>query len=534
MPQKYLALALAALAACQSAPSHPEATAQSPAAAAPSPSAKPALYHEPYRPQFHFSPKENWMNDPNGLVYENGTYHLFFQQNPTAPVAGNIHWGHATSTDLVHWQQQPTAIAPDSLGLIFSGSAVLDAQNTSGLGQPGQPALVALYTSHSERKEKLGRQDVENQSLAYSLDHGQTWTKYAQNPVLKNQGSRDFRDPKVSWYAPGKKWLMALSAHDHIEFYSSKNLLAWTKESDFGRTLGGHGGVWECPDLVRVPDEQGQLHDVLIVNMNPGGPNGGSATQYFVGEFDGKTFRATQPGTHWLDYGPDNYAGVTWTNLPAGSPVTLIGWMSNWEYGQQVPTSPWRSAMTVPRTLRLRSAAGQLQLASQPIAGLAKLYDNPVTLNNVAITSQNGHYDLYKHLDTHTGRFRLSFTVPRAQTWSVVLGNDRDERLTIGYDHAKKEYYIDRSKSGNVAFAPANKGFARVARAPRLATGPTQEITLLVDAASIELFADGGLTCMTGSFFPSEPMTELVALHAESALTLSRVELAGMKSIWDK
>jgi fructan beta-fructosidase len=253
-----------------------------------------------------------------------------------------------------------------------------------------------------------------------------------------------------------------------------------------------------------------------------------------VGAFDGTTFRATQPGTHWLDYGPDNYAGVTWTNLPAGRPTTLIGWMSNWEYGQQVPTSPWRSAMTVPRTLSLRSAAGRLQLASQPIAGLAKLYDNPVTLSDVAITSQNGRYDLYKQLKTHTGRFRLTFTVPQAQTWAVVLGNDRDERVTIGYDHAKKVYYIDRSKSGNVTFAPANKGFAKVAYAPRLATGPTQEITLLVDAASAELFADGGLTCMTGIFFPSEPLTELVSLQAESPLTLPRVELAGMKSIWEK
>jgi fructan beta-fructosidase len=186
--------------------------------------------------------------------------------------------------------------------------------------------------------------------------------------------------------------------------------------------------------------------------------------------------------------------------------------------------------MTVPRTLRLRSAAGQLQLASQPIAGLAKLYDQPVTLSNVAV---NGRYDLGKQLNTHTGRFRLRFTVPRAQTWSVVLGNDHDERLTIGYDHTKKEYYIDRSKSGNVAFAPADKGFARVARAPRLATGPTQEVTLLVDAASAELFADGGLTCMTGIFFPSEPFTGLT-LQAESALTLPRVELVGMKSIWEK
>lgn len=523
MPKKYLVLALAALASCQSAPtSESGTTTQAPAA--------PTPYHEPHRPQFHFSPKENWMNDPNGLVFENGTYHLFFQQNPTAPVAGNIHWGHATSADLVHWQQQPTAIAPDSLGLIFSGSAVLDAQNTSGLGQPGRPALVALYTSHSEKKEKQGRQDVENQSLAYSLDHGQTWTKYAQNPVLKNQGSRDFRDPKVAWYAPGKKWLMALSAHDHIEFYSSKNLLAWTKESDFGRTLGAHGGVWECPDLIRVPDEQGKPHDVLIVNMNPGGPNGGSATQYFVGAFDGKTFRATQPGTHWLDYGPDNYAGVTWTHLPAGSLTTYIGWMSNWEYGQQVPTSPWRSANTVPRTLVLRSAQGQLQLASQPIAGLDKLAENPVALNNVAVS---GSYDLGKSLKDATGRYRLQFTVPQAQTWALVLSNTAKEQVIIGYDHAKTSYYIDRSKSGNVTFAPVEKGFAHVARAPRLATGPTQEITLLVDAASAELFADGGLTCMTSIFFPSQPLTGL-ALQAEGKLTLPRVELAGMKSIWDK
>jgi fructan beta-fructosidase len=523
MPRKYLALALAGLAACQSAPSHPEATSQAPAAT-------PSAYHEPYRPQFHFSPRENWMNDPNGLVYENGTYHLYFQQNPTAPVAGNIHWGHATSRDLVHWQQQPTALAPDSLGLIFSGSAVLDAQNTSGLGQPGRPALVALYTSHSEKKEKLGRPDVENQSLAYSLDHGQTWTKYAQNPVLKNQGSRDFRDPKVSWYAPGKKWLMALSAHDHIEFYSSKNLLAWTKESDFGRSLGAHGGVWECPDLLQVPDAQGQPHDVLIVNMNPGGPNGGSATQYFVGTFDGQTFRATQRGTHWLDYGPDNYAGVTWTNLPAGSAPTLIGWMSNWEYGQKAPTSPWRSAMTVPRTLALRPAQGRLQLASQPIAPLAKLYENPLALSNVAVS---GRYDLGKQLKETTGRYRLTFTVPQAQTWAVVLSNDAQEQVLIGYDHAQKAYYLDRSKSGNVTFAPADKGFAQVAHAPRLATGPTQEITLIVDAASAELFADGGLTCLTGIFFPSQPFKNL-ALQADTPLTLPRVELAGMKSIWEK
>ena len=512
-------LLVASLAACQS----PTASTEAPTPPAP-------RYHEPHRPQFHFSPKENWMNDPNGLVYENGTYHLFFQQNPTAPVAGNIHWGHATSPDLVHWQQQPTAIAPDSLGLIFSGSAVLDAHNTSGLGRPGQPPLVALYTSHSEARDRAGRQDVETQSLAYSLDHGQTWQKYARNPVLPNQGSRDFRDPKVSWYAPGQKWLLALSAHDHIEFYSSKNLLSWTKESDFGRGLGAHGGVWECPDLLTVPDAQGQPHSVLIVNMNPGGPNSGSATQYFVGAFDGKQFRATLPGTHWLDYGPDNYAGVTWTNLPAGSAPTLIGWMSNWNYGQQVPTAPWRSAMTVPRTLALRpGAAGELLLASQPIAGLSGLFEQATRLTNVAVA---GRYDLGQHLKNPTGRLRLKFTVPQAQTWSLVLSNAAKEQVIIGYDQARNAYYFDRSQSGNVNFAPG-KGFAQVAHAPRLAAGPSQEITLLVDAASAELFADGGLTCLTGIFFPSQPLTGLV-LQASAPLTLPSVELAGMKSIWPK
>ncbi|MGI4835624.1 MAG: glycoside hydrolase family 32 protein [Janthinobacterium lividum] len=522
-------LALAGLAACQSSPTS-SPSASSPAAAAPGPR---ALYNEAYRPQFHFSPPKNWMNDPNGLVYENGTYHLFFQQNPTAPVAGNLHWGHATSPDLVHWQPQPTALAPDSLGLVFSGSAVLDSANTSGLGQPGRPGpLVALYTAHNTAKEKANRQDVESQCLAYSLDHGQTWTKYAHNPVLKNQGSRDFRDPKVSWHPAQKQWIMALSAHDHVEFYASKNLTSWTKLSDFGKTLGAHGGVWECPDLVAVPDSAGTPHWVLLVNMNPGGPNGGSATQYFVGKFDGKTFSTSQPGTRWLDYGPDNYAGVTWADLPRGTRPTYIGWMSNWNYAQQVPTSPWRSAMTVPRTLTLRPGprASELLLTSRPVDGLVgRLAEDFVSLPQVQV---RGRYDLARHLKRPTGRYTLHFNVPQAQTWAVELRNAKNERVLIGYDHAKKQYYFDRRQSGNVAFAPADKGFANVAYAPRQARGSAQEIGLVIDAASVELFADGGRTCLTGTFFPSQPFTGL-ALQATS-LQLPVVEVMSMKSIWEK
>jgi len=534
MPTLYPAaalLALATLVACSSSSSDPAAGATQPGAATPADST--TAYHERHRPQFHFSPPRNWMNDPNGLVYENGTYHLYYQYNPTQPVAGNIHWGHATSADLVHWQPQPVAIAPDSLGLVFSGSAVLDSVNTSGLAQPGKPApLVVLYTGHSEAKEKAGRQDVENQCLAYSLDHGQTWQKYAKNPVLKNQGSRDFRDPKVSWHPAQKQWVMALSAHDHVEFYGSKNLTSWQKLSDFGRGLGAHGGVWECPDLVAVPDSVGSPRWVLIVNMNPGGPNGGSATQYFVGKFDGRTFTLTQPGTHWMDYGPDNYAGVTWTHLPAGQRPTLIGWMSNWEYGQQVPTSPWRSAMTVPRTLTLRPGprANELLLTSRPIDGLVgRLAEDFVSLPNVQV---RGRYDLASHLKNPTGRYTLHFQVPQAQNWAVELSNAKGERTLLGYDHTNKRYYFDRSHSGNVTFAPADKGFAKVAYAPRQSPRASQEIGLVIDAASLELFADGGRTCMTGIFFPSAPYTKL-ALQADN-LTLPTVEVMGMKSIWDK
>ena len=518
--------ALALLAACQS-------PANTTTADAPASGTKTMLYDEAHRPQVHFSPPKNWMNDPNGLVYENGTYHLFFQQNPTANVAGNLHWGHATSRDLVHWQPQATALAPDSLGLVFSGSAVLDAANTSGLGKAGQPPLVALYTAHDTIKEKAGRTDVESQCLAYSLDHGQTWTKYAHNPVLKNQGSRDFRDPKVSWHPAEKQWVMPLSAHDHVEFYGSKNLTSWAKLGEFGRGLGAHGGVWECPDLVQVPDGAGRPRWVLIVNMNPGGPNGGSATQYFVGNFDGKTFSASQPGTRWMDYGPDNYAGITWGQLPAGAPPTLIGWMSNWNYGQQVPTSPWRSAMTVPRTLRLLPGLqpSELLLASQPLPAVAdKLAEDRTSLPNVQV---QGSYDLAKSLKHPLGRYALSFTVPQAQSWAVELSNSKQEKTLIGYDHAQKRYYFDRSHSGNVTFAPADKGFAAVAYAPRLTSEATQDVRLVIDVASVELFADGGRSGLTGIFFPSQPYTGL-ALQAPQPLKLPTVEVMSLRSIWEK
>src|SRR5260370_6818925 len=251
-------------------------------------------YREQYRPQIHFSPPARWMNDPNGMVYYKGVYHVFYQYYPKGTVWGPMHWGHATSADMVHWKNRPIALYPDSLGLIFSGSAVVDFKNTSGLGKDGKPPLVAIFTHHSQEKEKVGRVDAQNESLAYSNDDGKTWTKYQHNPVLRNPGITDFRDPNEMWYEPEKKWVMSLATKDRISFYSSKNLKSWTKESEFGEHTGAHGGVWECPDLFPLAAADGKKMWVLIVNINPGGPQGGSATQYFTGNFDGTTFTPNQ------------------------------------------------------------------------------------------------------------------------------------------------------------------------------------------------------------------------------------------------
>ena len=323
--------------------------------------AKPS---EPHRPAFHFTPKTGWMNDPNGMVYYEGEYHLFYQYYPDSTVWGPMHWGHAISRDLVSWEHLPIALYPDSLGLIFSGSAVVDWKNTSGFGINGKPPLVAMFTHHLMRGEKAGRHDFQYQSLAYSNDKGRTWTKYAGNPVIPNTNAiHDYRDTKVFWYAPDQKWVVVLAAGDHIMLYNSPNLKDWTYLSSFGKDLGAHGGVWECPDLFPLK-VQGTTQEkwVLIQNMNPGGPNGGSAAQYFIGDFNGKSFildaQLTGDLPLWLDHGRDNYAGVTWSDVPAADGRRLfIGWMSNWDYAQVVPTKSWRSAMTLPRQLVLAKTA---------------------------------------------------------------------------------------------------------------------------------------------------------------------------------
>ncbi len=455
---------------------------------------------EQYRPQFHFSPKAHWMNDPNGMVYINGTYHLFYQYYPNASVWGPMHWGHTTSKDMVHWQEQPIALYPDSLGYIFSGSAVVDVNNTSGFGKNGQVPLVAIFTHHNPILEKQKSDKFQYQSIAYSLDEGKTWTKYAGNPVLPNPGIVDFRDPKVRWYEPKKKWIMTLATKDRVTFYSSPDLKSWTKESDFGHDLGAHGGVWECPDLLQLT-YNGKKTWVLLASINPGAPNGGSATQYFIGDFNGSTFSPYSKQTKWMDYGTDNYAGVTFANT--GERTILMGWMSNWQYAEKVPTTNWRSATTVPRELGLKEVGKELFLTSKPVKELDALTGKTTLLGSVHVKNS---YDLTAKTGGKYDAFKLTLSAPATSDFAIVLANDKGNELVIGYDKATNAYYIDRTKSGKTDF---EKDFGKRSTAPRLSTDKTISLTLLVDAASAELFADNGLSVMTNVFFSDQVMTKL-------------------------
>ncbi|MGZ3752917.1 MAG: glycoside hydrolase family 32 protein [Mucilaginibacter sp.] len=474
-------------------------------------------YKELYRPQVHFSPKAHWVNDPNGMVYYDHTWHLFYQYYPNGTVWGPMHWGHAESRDLIHWKELPIALYPDSLGYIFSGSAVVDSNNTSGFGKNGKIPMVAIFTHHDPKGEKAGRNNFQNQSLAYSLDAGKTWIKYAGNPVIKNTGIRDFRDPKVMWYANEKKWIMTLATLDHITFYSSPNLKTWREESEFGKELGAHGGVWECPDLFPLT-LNGKTYWVLVVNINPGGPNGGSATQYFVGKFDGNRFTPVDNKLRWVDYGPDEYAGITWSNT--GSRKIFLGWMSNWRYANQVPTEKWRNAMTIPRELALKQLKSEILLTSKPVKKLSVIEQKPLAQNTDLL---NG-----KEIKDIPDQFILKFSMDKVSEYSIILSNDLGEKLVLGYDGTNRRYFIDRSNSGKIDFSPE---FARTSYAPRLTAAAASNIELVVDASSIELFADNGLSVMTGVFFPGKPFNHL-QIKNDKASPIKNFLLVPLKSIW--
>jgi fructan beta-fructosidase len=480
------------------------------------------FYNEQHRPQIHFSPKEKWMNDPNGMVYYNNQYHLFYQYYPDSTVWGPMHWGHATSKDLVHWTHLPIALYPDSLGYIFSGSAVADFNNTSGFGKDGKVPIVAIFTHHDPKGERARKNNYQTQSIAYSLDEGKTWTKYNGNPVVANPGIRDFRDPKVMWFEEEKKWVMALATRDRVTFFSSKNLKEWVKESEFGSSIGAHGGVWECPELLSL-NYQNEKIWILMVSLNPGGPNKGSATQYFTGKFDGKSFIPFQTDTRWVDYGPDDYAGVTWFNT--GERKIFLGWMSNWQYATRVPTVKWRSAMTIPRDLGLQKVGDRYLITSQPVKELTKIQESPITLNNVLASSEQISNSIGK---ISSPAARLDITSDSLKAFTITLSNDSGEKVVLGYDKLANSYFIDRTNSGKIDF---EKGFAARHTAPRLISKAGFDLKLIIDQASVELFADDGLSVMTQIFFPNSPFNHL-EIKSDDDFILKSFKFYKMKSIW--
>lgn len=453
---------------------------------------------ETYRPVYHHTPVYGWMNDPNGMFYKDGVYHLYFQYNPYGSMWANMTWGHSTSTDLTHWTYEGTAIVPDAWGAIFSGSCVVDKDNTAGFGKG---AVVAFYTS--AKSTPWG--DVQSQSMAYSLDNGKTFIKYEHNPILTSN-ERDFRDPKVFWYAPGKHWVMMLAVGQEMQIYSSGNLKEWKKESSFGAMQGAHGGVWECPDLVEVAVEGSKEKKwVLICNLNPGGPFGGSAAQYFVGSFDGKKFVNESPTqTKWLDWGKDNYATVTWSNAPAGRCIAL-GWMSNWQYANNVPTTQYRSANTLARDLTLYRAGGELYLKSKPSPEIKKARAEEKKISTFEV---KGNYEVASLLADNKGAYEIEMTIENKGTSKIdfSLMNEKGEKVAMYYDVVRKQFVMDRSASGIVGFS---RDFPAVTVAPVRNTDQIH-LRLFIDRSSVEAFGEDGEYVMTNLVFPAEPYNRMV------------------------
>lgn len=426
---------------------------------------------ERFRPVYHHTPLWGWMNDPNGMFYKDGEWHLCYQFNPYGSLWENMTWGHSVSKDLIHWEALPNAVEPDAIGTIFSGSCVVDKNNTAGYGKD---AIIAYYTSASE---------AQTQSMAYSTDGGRTFTKYEKNPVIVSNVP-DFRDPNFFWHEPTQKWIMLLAAGQEMQIYSSPNLKDWTMESSFGREYGNHGGVWECPDLMPLTVRgTGQQKWMLVCNINPGGPFGGNATQYFIGQFDGHKFTCeSKPEvTKWMDFGKDHYATVSFDNAPEGRRV-VIAWMSNWQYANQVPTKQFRSANSIPRDLDLFVDGDETYCGVTPSKEMLALRGSKVK----------------KLTDA------CEMIVDVKGTMELVLSNARGEQVVMNYDARQQTFAMDRAKSGDVSFSEA---FPATTIAPT--HGTLKQLRIFIDHSSIEVFDADGKMAMTNLVFPSEPYNNI-------------------------
>ncbi len=483
-----------------------------------------------FRPNFHFTPQSGWMNDPNGMFFYNGYFHLYFQHYPDDNIWGPMHWGHAISTDMITWKEQPIALEPDEKGYIFSGSAVVDKNNTSGFGQEGKVPIIAMFTYHDPKREEVGEIDYQSQAIAYSLDEGKTFTKYEGNPVIENPGIRDFRDPKITRDEVHDQWVMVLSADDKTMFYTSKNLKDWELASEFGRGIGAHGGVWECPDFIQMKVEGTEEKKwVLIQSLNPGGFNGGSGTQYFVGDFDGKTFTLDESMQdlgedhhYWIDFGKDNYAGVTWANIPEENGRHLfMGWMSNWQYANEVPTETWRSAMTIARELRLEKNDNSYLITSVPAKELKNYRSISYQEENIRIEGETKLIDSSR-IDLTSAEIRFNISDLKDTNYKFRLSNSKGDELVFGYNHSKKEFYLDRSAAGQTDFSEdfANK----MSTAPRISESEDLNGIIILDKTSIELFFDEGETVITEILFPNFPWKQLSVIAEDGEFTLDNLE----------
>ena len=479
-----------------------------------------SYYNEPFRPQFHFSPEANWMNDPNGMVYYEGEYHLFYQYYPDSTVWGPMHWGHAVSEDMVHWEHLPIALYPDSLGLIFSGSAVIDWNNTSGFGSENNPPMIAIFTHHNQRLLDDGSDLFQYQSIAYSLDKGRSWTKYEGNPVVPNPGIRDFRDPKVIWDEERLQWVMTFAAYDKVRFYTSADLKEWEFSGTFG--IDGDDRLWECPDLFPMTvKETGEKKWVLITSIQQKAPNGGTATSYFVGDWDGKTFKGDPDDQKWLDWGTDNYALVTWADVPKeDGRVLAMGWMSNWQYAQVVPTEKWRSAMTLPRELTLHQDGN---IRSLPVRELTSIEGKINQFEDMTIEDvQSG-----KLGEGTTFKVDLSFRMPSHKKILLKVSNKQGEYVELGFD--TDHFFIDRTNSGVSDFSDV---FAARHTAPVEEVLEEVHLTLYIDHSSIELFANEGRWVMTDIIFPSEPYNTISLEASGAPVQLIEGSITEINGIW--
>ncbi|MCI3983821.1 GH32 C-terminal domain-containing protein [Bacillus vallismortis] len=486
-----------------------------------------SYYDEDYRPQYHFTPEANWMNDPNGMVYYDGEYHLFYQYHPYGLQWGPMHWGHAVSKDLVTWKHLPVALAPDDKGTIFSGSAVVDKNNTSGFQTGEEKPLVAIYTQDREGHQV--------QSIAYSNDKGRTWTKYAGNPVIPNPGKKDFRDPKVFWYEKENKWVMVLAAGDRILMYTSKNLKQWTYASEFGEGQGSHGGVWECPDLfeLQVDGNPNRKKWVMQVSIGNGAVSGGSGMQYFVGDFDGTHFKNENPSNQvlWTDYGKDFYAAVSWSDIPSSDGRRLwLGWMSNWQYANDVPTSPWRSAASIPRELKLKTLTGGARVVQTPVKELQTIRGNARKWKNQTISPASQNVLAGLSGDAYELHAEFQVTPGSAAEFGFKVRTGKNQFTKVGYDRKNAKLFVDRSKSGNVTFHPTfNTGKQT---APLKPVNGRVKMRIFVDRSSVEVFGNDGQQVITDIILPDRSSNGLELYAANGGVKVKSLAAYPLQKVW--